>query len=284
MLFRYQIKARLVLVLSSCLLAVMTITPLHAEIDELYKLSIGTSLANFNSKININSVDGSNGNGTDLEDDMGFDSTVNSLWLSGTYRVGDNHRLRLTYLPIRRTAFKLTEKDFNVNNTTIKAGATIAWDSSINIFDFSYIYSVYRKPNLEVGVSFGLYWLSSENKLLTSGNIIVDGDTTPVFKSDYRVKLKFEAPLPLIGVKADYEITPNWRTHGSLRYLDLTIDNITGKIMSADFGTEYYFTRSWGVGTSLAYFSLNVDRSGVVFKNAIEWSHNELLLYGVFKY
>ncbi len=278
------IKTKLLVMLIGSFIGLVFSAPVYADFNELYKLSVGTSLARFNSKIDINSLSGSNNNGIDLEDDLGFDSNVRSLWISGTYRVGDDHRLRMTYLPIRRTAFKLTEKDIVVNNATIKAGAAIAWESNLNIFDFSYIYSVYKKPNLEVGLSLGLYWISSENKVLAAGNIQAEGDTSPSFKSDYQVKLKLEAPLPLIGVKADYEFSPNWRTHGALRFLDLKIDNVDGKILSAEIGTEYYFNRSWGLGTSLAYFSLNVDRSGVVFKNAFEWSHTELLLYGFFKY
>jgi hypothetical protein len=278
------IKSRLIVMLLCGFIGFILSSSVHADFDELYKISVGTSLARFNSKIDINSLSGSNDNGIDLEDDLGFDTNVSSLWISGTYRVGDDHRLRMTYLPIRRTAFKLTEKDVVVNNTTIKAGATIAWESNLNIFDFSYIYSVYKKTDLEVGMSFGLYWISSENKVLAAGNIQAEGDATPIFKSDYQVRLKLEAPLPLIGVKVDYEFSPDWRTHAALRFLDLNIDNVNGKILSADLGSEYYFNRNWGVGASLAYFSLSVDRSGVVFKNAFEWSHNEILLYGVFKY
>ncbi len=260
------------------------ILPAQAAFDEIYKLSIGTTLTRFNSHITINSQDGSIDEEIDFEDDAGFDSDVRTAWISGSYRVGDNHRLKLTYIPIRRTAFRQIDKDIIVDNTTIKAGAVMASEANNNIFDISYIYSVYKKPNLEVGLSAGLYWLSTDSTILAAGEIQAEGDDTPVFKSDFESKQKLQAPLPLFGISADYAITPSWRTRAAFRYLTVTVDNIEGEIFTVDIGTEYYFNRNWGLGASLEYVDLNVDITGVLLANSIGWSYDGIQIYGVFKY
>jgi len=258
--------------------------PVQAAFDERYKLSIGTVLTRFNSHITINSQDGSIDKEIDFEDDAGFDSDVRTSWISGWYRVGDNHRLKLSYMPIRRTAFRQIDKDIIVDNTTIKAGAVMASDANNDIFDISYIYSVYKKPNLEVGLSAGLYWLSTDSTILAAGEIQAEGDDTPVFKSDFESKQKLQAPLPLFGISADYAITPSWRTRAAFRYLHVTIENIEGDVFTVDIGTKYYFNRHWGLGASLGYVDLNVDTDGVLLTNSLGWSYDGILIYGVFKY
>lgn len=271
------------LLMGSCAWLAITL-PVQAAFDEIYKLSIGTNLARFNSHITINSQDGSIDSDIDFEDDAGFDSDVRTNWISGWYRVGDNHRLRLTYIPIRRTAFRQIDKDIIVDNTTIKAGAVVASEANNDIFDISYIYSVYKKPNLEVGLSAGLYWLNTDSQILAAGEIQAEGDDTPVFKSDFESSQKLQAPLPLIGIRADYEITPSWRTQAAFRYLNVTVDNIEGEIFTVEIGTEYYFNRNWGLGASLAYVDLNIDITGVLLANSLGWSHDGIQIYGVFKY
>ena len=266
-------------------LVLLTITmPVQAALDELFRISFGASIERYNTEIKINSRDNSIGEGIDLENDIGFDPDVNAGWISGWYRVADNHRLKLTYTPIRSTESNQISDDIVIGGTTIKSGAALYWDSQIDIYDFSYIYSVYSKPNVELGLSAGLYWLRNSNEILASGEVIAEGDDEPIFKADYRASQKIQAPLPLIGIIFDYEIFPSWRTNASISFLSLTIDNIKGNILNAKIGTEYYFGQHWGVGASLGYFDLDVEINGLVFNNSFKWSHNGFQLYGVYKY
>jgi len=85
--------------------------PAQAALDELYRISVGTSSSNFNSELKINSRDGSIDTGIDLESDLGFDSQLSYNWISGWYRVADNHRFSLTYSPIKRSTSWSNQND-----------------------------------------------------------------------------------------------------------------------------------------------------------------------------
>lgn len=259
-------------------------TTTQAALDELYRISVGTSISNFNSEIKINSRDGSIDTGVDLEDDLGFDSQTNYNWISGWYRVADNHRLSLTYSPIRRSTSWSNQQDVVIDNTTIKAGASISSELQTNIFDFSYIYSLYNKPQFELGLLAGIYWLENNIRISASGNVQAEGEDTPVFKSDYFAEQKLQAPMPLFGFSAAYEISPSWRANAAVRYFALQVSKVKGSIMSASVSTEYYFNANWGMGAGLSAFSLNVESANVVTSNSFEWSHSSAKLYAVYKY
>jgi len=269
----------------SLFMAVMLLAgPAQAVIDEIFKLSIGTTVSRFDSSITFTSKDGSIGTGIDLEDDFGYDSEVNSGWISGWYRFGDRHRLAVVLVPTRRSSFLATKKDFDVGDDTIKAGASLSSTTDVDIWDISYIYSVYKKPNLEIGLSAGVYWLRTDTRLLATGEVLLNNETTPEFRADYQTRQKISAPLPLFGIMAEYEIMHSWRVRAGARYFAITVSEIDGSVFAANVGTDYYFTESLGVGLALSRANVDVDATSIIFEGAIDWSYNSAQLYLIYKY
>jgi len=255
-----------------------------AEMNELYHLSVGTNLERYNTEFSIDSNSQSTGSTIDFEDDLGYDSRISSLWISGWYRVGDLHRIRMTYTPLVRSASATNTKDITINNATIKAGSSFSADTRTDIFDFSYIFSFHKSPHLEMGISAGVYWLSNKTRILAAGEIQTENEDEPSFKSDYFSEQNIQAPMPLIGASAIYQFASDWRAHVAIRYLSVQFDDIDGRIASAEFGTEYYFSENWGAGLSLNYFDLDIQTTGLLSNSTLGWSHNGIQLYAIFKY
>ncbi|RDH82893.1 MAG: hypothetical protein DIZ80_11535 [endosymbiont of Galathealinum brachiosum] len=255
-----------------------------ADIDEVYRLSVGTNISNYNSDITLNSSSGSFDKTISFEDDLGMTNQVNSSWISARYRVGDLHHIRFTYIPISRTSLTQSVNDIIIDDTTIKAGASISTKTKSDIIDFSYIYNFHKTPQLEIGFSAGIYWLLNNTQVLAAGEVQAEGDDEVVFKSDFSSEQKLQAPMPLIGLSVNYEIMPSWRTHASFRYLDVLVNDISGRILSLEAGTEYYFNNNWGIGVSIATFELDVEAIGIIGSTALGWSHDGVQIYATFKY
>jgi hypothetical protein len=260
------------------------ITPLQADFDERYRLTIGGSVTDFSSKLSINSRDGSVDKEIDFEDVLGFGSTVRLGWVRGSWRMADRHRLALLYMPIKRTSQLTTQKDIDVGGNIIKSGASVDTEVNTHTFDIEYIYSFYKKPELEVGITAGIYWMNSRVELSAAGGIIIEGSDQEEFRTDFETKQRLIAPLPLIGVKAAYEINQQWQARASARYLDVTIGDIEGRILNVNLSTEYYFNNHLGLGAALTSFDVSVRQNGVVFINALTYQYNAVQAYLVLKY
>jgi len=258
--------------------------PALADIDEIYHLSIGTNLERYNSQFSIDSNNKATGTSVDFEDDLGYDSRISSLWISGWYRVGDLHRIRMTYTPLVRSARLTSTKDITINDATVKAGASFSAETKTDILDFSYVYSFHKSQQLEMGLSAGIYWLSNDTAIHAAGEIQTENEDQPSFKSNYFSEQNIQAPMPLIGVSAIYQFASDWRAHAALRYLSVQFNDIDGRIGSAEFGTEYYFSKNWGAGLSLNYFDLDVESTGLLSNSTLSWSHNGIQIYAIFKY
>ena len=152
------------------------------------------------------------------------------------------------------------------------------------MLDVSYVYSIFRRPTIELGLSAGVYWLRNETEVLVAGGVQSPNESAPIFRADYRNSFKLHAPLPILGIVAEYEINPSWRVNGALRYLSVTISEYDGEVFNALVSTDYYFTKSLGVGLSLNSFSLEVDVESIILNGALKWAYNGAQLYVVYKY
>lgn len=266
------------------LLIYLIVPRANAAFDETYKLNIGGTVADFETSLSINSQDDSIDSEIKLEEGLGFDSTVRVGFIRGFWRIAPRHRLSLLYTPIRRTSELTLQNDIVVGGNTIKAGAYVSTTVETHLFDFEYIYSFYKRPNVELGITAGLYWMNSVAELAAAGEVIIEGETTPEFRGDYQAAQRLIAPLPLIGLTAGYEINDKWRIEAAARFFDVTISDIDGYLFSSNLGTEYYFTKHIGLGASLGWFNLSVKHNGVVFINTLSYEYAGLQAYLSYKY
>ncbi len=259
-------------------------TPVSADISDKYNLSAGTSLISFDSHINFNSRDDSVDQDIDLEDDLGLDSQSQVIWLNGMWRLTGRHRLRVVYMPFRRTSTKTLLSDIDVGDNTIKAGAFTNSSFETDILDINYLYSFHKTPEWESSIGVGLYWMKNRSEVLAEGVIINDNDGSEEFRSNFQTTQSFSAPLPLIGLSTSYELNSNIRIHGAIRYLDVEINDIAGRIMTLNFRADYFFTDHVGAGLSLSSFDLSVKRNGIVFNNELAWIYQGAQIFLVLRY
>jgi hypothetical protein len=280
MMYQAKRTLRLPLLVIVCLAA----SPVKSDLDETYKLTIGGLVTDFETSLRINSRDNSIDDKIVLEDDLGFDNEVRSAWIRGNWRMAPRHRLSLLYTRFNRTSEVTSTTDVEIGGNIIKAGAYIGSSARTHLFDIEYMYSFFKRPNIELGVTAGLYWMNTVFELAASGEVIFEGETEPVFRTDYQANQRLVAPLPLIGLTLAYEINDSWRLVAGARFFDVTISDIDGYIFSSNLGAEYYFTRHFGLGAKLAVFNLSVKHNGVVFTNTITYEYSGAQLYLTYKY
>ncbi|MEH6556908.1 MAG: hypothetical protein V7459_02865 [Oceanicoccus sp.] len=250
--------------------------------QDKFRLSLGSSVNDFNSEIRVDSKNLPTAQPINLEDDLRFDENVDIDWLSGHYRFSEKHRVRFEILPINRSATAALTDDIEFEDDIVKAGAFVRSDFNTTIYDINYMYSFYRNDKWELGVTAGLYWMDVEIELEASGDIQVrtpDGSGDISFQDDYKESEQAHAPLPLFGLSANYQITPNWSLAAGIRYLDVSIGDYSGTFTSFIASTSYFFTEHLGVGLSIGDFDLDVRGDGSDYRGKFEWSYEGAQAY-----
>ena len=258
--------------------------PALSAFDETYNLALGTSINEFDTDLRINSRDGSIDKEIDLEDTLGFDQQVQLTWARGDWQIAGNHRLSLTYTLINRSTDLTSQKDINIEGNTILAGANLSSSVKTHVFDIEYIYSFYKRSDIELGVTAGIYWMNSLAEVSGSGNVIVEGDDQEKFISDFSSNQRLVAPLPLIGLTADYAFNDRWILRGTARYFAITINDIDGYLLNVNVAAEYLFNKHLGAGISASSFDVRVDHRGIVTQNTLNYKYNGVLGFIFIKY
>ena len=240
-------------------------------------VDVGYLITSMNTSLNL----GAKGLGVevDAEDFFGMDTTYSLVKIKGFWRFTENrrHRLDFKWSSYRRDGYRKIGKDFTFedkdgNEITIPDGTEVNSHFNVDMYKISYSYSFFQDDRIDLGAAIGLYWMPIDIGVNSSGFISV------------REEEKFDAPLPTIGIRADFAITPKWFFRSSLDVFYLEYDQFKGSIYESSVALEYLPWKHLGFGLAFDTFNLHLEANGedypeIDFRGSINFNITGLLLY-----
>jgi len=257
------------------LLVVLTSVPSRAEENlpwEKFGVQAGAFFAGLNNKVTV----GTEGAGVaiDLEQALGL-KTQNTVFRVGAlYRIGEerNHRLDLDYLYFNRSASVTLGREIVVDNATLGAGTTVDTTFNYQIIRAAYSYSFFQDDRMDLAASIGLFVMPIKFGISASGLGTKQGD------------FSFTAPLPAVGLRGDFAITPRWFLRTNLDVFYLEYQSFKGALVDSRIAVEYNPFNHFGFGLGLDNFRLALeakdkDYPGVDFQGQIKSQFMGVQLY-----
>jgi len=238
---------------------------------EKWSVSLGAFVADLDNSIRI----GAPGVGLefDLEDALGLKNSQTVFRLDASYRFGaDNrHRLDATWFDLSRSATRTLLEEIEIGGVVYPIGTTVDSEFDLAFYNVRYGYSFIKDERIDFAGSLGLH-ITDVGMFIndTAGILGEEGD-------------RVTAPLPLIGMRLDVALTPNWYFRSSVEALYLSLGDFTGSITDTLLAGEY---RAWdrfalGVGLNAVHLTLENDNAlGLDFKGRIKSDFVGLMLYG----
>jgi hypothetical protein len=215
----------------------------------------------------------------DVEDALGLDATNSVFRVDALWRFTDNrrHRLDFQWFSFRRDGSNTILQDILIkgeddNEITIPAGSDVDSFFDLDIYQAAYSYSFFQDDRMDLAASIGLYVMPINFGLKSTG--LVDVDETE----------RFTAPLPTLGLRADFAITPKWFFRSGFQVFYLEIDEFKGSVLQTNAAVEYFPWKHLGFGLGYNSFNLNIEADGedypqIDFKGEINFRYIGLLLY-----
>lgn len=223
--------------------------------DDL-KISLGTYIVG-NHKTDLLFDDAGVSGSINVQDFLNMKTDSVSLYAGGYYRFTPHHRIELSYQGIKSAGStnyvgKLFEdKDYEINlngntNSSLKLAVT----------KLLYTYSYYHNDDVELGISVGVH------------RTVIDLDLGATIGSNAgNFKLEIAPPIPVLGVRFDYNIFPEWEVLFAYDFISLVADvnlpdlpnvnGISGYLTDMDLATEYRVIDNLSLGLGLNYNNLN---------------------------
>jgi hypothetical protein len=187
----------------------------------------------------------------DVEETLGMDVQNTSFRVGGSYRIGEErrHRVDLEYFYFNRDSSKTLEKEIVVDNVVFSAGTNVDATFNFQILKAAYSYSFFQDDRMDLAASIGLFVMPIKFEVSSA----VGGKSAD---------LKFTAPLPVLGLRGDFAITPKWFLRTKLEFFYLEYQNFTGGLMDTNIAVEYNPWKNWGFGFGVENFRVKLSAEG----------------------
>jgi hypothetical protein len=243
---------------------------------EKFSLDLGYFIANTDTGVRLGSGLGVS---LDMEDLLGLDTTNSAGRVGASWRFTDNrrHRLDFEWFAFRRDGSRTIGEDIHYKDKdgiehTIPADTYVESFFDFDIYQLAYSYSFFQDDRIDLAGSLGLYVMPIDFGLSATGLFNVGGSES------------FTAPLPVLGLRVDFAITPKWYFRSGLQVFYLEIGEFAGSIINTNVAIEYLPWKHFGFG--LGFDALNVrveadgdDYPGIDFQGEVDFRYTGLQLY-----
>ncbi len=263
----------------------LTIVPSFSVVSEEldFKISLGTSITDFNSSIQVNSQTFERNGKIDFEDDLGYDHSVNYYLARIDADLTDNHKFSVTFSPFNRRARVENLEDLQFEGNTLLAGAMISSETNNSVYDLEYAYKFRTNQRSQFELIAGIYWMKTDFNLAASG--VVENEVGEIeFDANFKQDSSTNIPLPLLGIRNNYEVNNNITIISAIKYFESSLNGIKGGISSYLLSTEYALQKNMGIGASLHYFKVDIDVHRENFEGALMWQHSGIDIHFYYRF
>jgi hypothetical protein len=239
--------------------------------DSQLSFSVGIFVTDWDSETRLDASSGPMGTPVDLETDLGVDTSDSAFRIDGYYRINDKHRIDFSAFDLSRTGNKQLVKEINWQGTIFPISASVNSDIDLNIYKIAYTYSILRREKGYLGLSAGLYIadvgtrVSAENIAKREG-----GDAT--------------APLPVVGLRGEYQIAEKWSFRASGEIFALDYQGFDGSLIDLYAGIEYQLFEHAAIGLGVNSVSIDVEIERNDLSADLDWRYDGGLLFVKFDF
>ena len=237
-----------------------------AQDDEKFSVSLGVFITDRNSNTSIGVSGDPMGTPVDLETDLGLDTSDTVFRLDGYYRFNDKHRIDISAFDLSRTSAKTIEKDIDWNGTIYPIDTTVKGEFDLNIYKLAYTWAFMRRDKGYLGATAGLY-IADIGTRLSAPNIAErsGGSVT--------------APLPVVGLRGEYQISDKWSFRASGEFFALEYEDFDGSLIDLYAGIDYQLFEHAAIGVGLNSVTIDLGIESTDLNGELDWRYDGGLLF-----
>ena len=242
-----------------------------ARVDTKFGFSLGVFVTDRDSESRLNGVAGDDGTTVDLEGDLGLEKSDSVFRIDGYYRFNSKHRLDFSAFDLSRSATKDVQKDIEWNDTLFPIDTTVDSDFDLAIYKLAYTWSFMQRKKGYLGLTAGLY-VAKFGTNLSSPDIVA------------RVSSATTAPLPVIGLRGQYDFTNKLSFRASGEVFALEYGDYSGSLYDLYAGLDYQLFEHVAIGAGINSVQLDIGVTKSNFNGDLNWQYDGGLLFFKFDF
>jgi len=218
---------------------------------ERFSVSLGGFFSDLSSDVRIGSRTLGVGTDIDVEDALGLESSTLVFRSDALYRFGKSrrHRIDFSYFDLSRDSMKTLVADIDFGKRQFTVGTTVDSEFDLVFYNLAYTYSFFQDDRFDLGASVGLHITDIGLKLSISALGTAEEE-------------KITAPLPVLGLRGTFALTPKLFFKESIEFFYLEIDDFKGLLTDINLALEYNAWKHVGLGLGYNTMRLDIEAEG----------------------
>lgn len=223
-------------------------------LDDRAWIQIAGYSADIDTHARVNSVLGQQvGTEIDFESDLAMDDNKFLPSVSAGWRVTDRFIIGADFYSLDRDASTTIGRELVFDDVVFPASVTVDSEMNTDVYRLTLGYSFVKNDVWEAGASLGLHATDFDLRLQGEARV-----GNAAINTELRQK-QFLAPLPTVGLYANWEIYPQVTVNGRVDYMSLSYGDYDGDITNAQISVSYRFHRNVGIGAMYRFVDYGVD-------------------------
>jgi hypothetical protein len=237
-----------------------------ANLDDRFSVSLGVFIADRDTRTRVDGSVPDSGTEVDLEGDLGFEKSDSVFRIDGYYRFSEKHRIDFSGFDLSRTGSKQIDEEFVWDGELYPIDIQVNAALDLKIYKLAYTWSFAQREDWYVGASLGLY--------------VADIGTSISAESGGQFSSRgVTAPLPVLGLRGQYELAENWSIRGSAEFFAFDYGDYSGTLHDLYAGLDYKFSRRAAIGVGINSVRMDIGVGKPNFNGNLDWQYDGGLLF-----
>jgi hypothetical protein len=231
-------------------------------LTDRFSLSLGTFIVSSKLNSTFNGTASNANRPVNFSRDFGMDNGSGILRADALWRITPKHDLRVVWFHHDTDRNRTFDHDLTWGDYTFLANGNISANSKLDVYELSYEYAFIRRPTFQLAAGAGVHVLNMSIKI--AGQATVTDANGNVSQASYSgSNSNLPAPLPVIGARAAWAVTPNIFIEPEAQWLSFHYEGYHGSWWDLRMAGKWMFSRHFGLGLGYDYFhaSLDVDKA-----------------------
>jgi len=248
-------------------------SPAQALLSQSVVINAGAFFVQSDLKANLNGQSVNNPE-VNFDETFGKANDTTRIRADALWRINPKHHLSLMYFDNSVSRTKRLDRQIEWGNNVYQVGATVTSESKFKVGALSYEYAFMRDPNYEVAASIGLH--VTDMSLSLAGDALVNG----VAKLGDVQSNTVTAPLPVIGLRGAWAVTPNLVLDVQGQFFKMNANGIDGSWSDLRANATWMFNKTFGLGLGYDRFYNHIDVSKEKFDGRVKMGYSGLQVFG----
>jgi hypothetical protein len=190
----------------------------------------------------------------DVTKDLGVTDSAAVPRLMFTYRFNKRSQLDIDWFSIQRDGRQRLERTINLPRREFEIGVGVEAFTDIAVYKAVYTWLFHDDPKVRLGLSIGVHVVDFE--------VGIDAGPDRIGDDNFSERAGITAPLPVIGGRLVYQVTPKLLVLFTADVLMVKYDKYSGTFQDVYAVAEYRLSKRFGIGAGLNVLGLDLDVDG----------------------